>query len=370
MFPVNRSGAAAAARGGGSSRKNPLRLATDPVPVVSAGYSRASDPVTGVGFLRSDLSPAQRRQVMISEYGEWMRSQTNRHGRPFQQETISAYRDAAVALSSWMTSAGLEADFTGCDTAVLNRFFRGYLASHSQGGTNTKQRNLRHLFSWLAIEYGHPHPYTDGLVRYAPVKVRPSTLAADFIKDLLSATGGGRARTFDDARDHAMIRVLTEGVRRAELVQIRLDDLPADLIARPYIRVVPLKGARAADEGRIVPLTLATAKAIVTYLRARQSHGQAQTSPALWLGTRNRGPMTRSGVYRMVKRRAEEAGYEPSVYPHMFRHTFAHDWQMGRIASDATFPGNRDHDSVGDADRAHRRVQAHALTNSQVRVGV
>jgi hypothetical protein len=48
---------------------------------------------------------------MISEYGEWLRSQTNRHGRPFQPETISAYRDAAVALSSWMTSAGLEADF-------------------------------------------------------------------------------------------------------------------------------------------------------------------------------------------------------------------------------------------------------------------
>ena len=100
-------------------------------------------------------------------------------------------------------------------------------------------------------------------MRYAPVKVRPSTLAADFIRDLLAATGGGRARAFEDARDHAMIRVLTEGVRRAELVQIRLDDLPADLIARPYIRVVPLKGARAADEGRIVPLTLATAKAIV-----------------------------------------------------------------------------------------------------------
>jgi len=89
---------------------------------------------------------------MISEYGEWLRTRTNRHGRPFQAETISAYRDAAVALSSWMTSAGLSVDFTGCDTAMLNRFFRSYLASHSQGGTNTKQRNLRHLFTWLASE--------------------------------------------------------------------------------------------------------------------------------------------------------------------------------------------------------------------------
>ena len=78
-----------------------------------------------------------------------------------------------------------------------------------------------------------------------------------------------------------MLRVLTEGVRRAELVQIRLDDLPVDLIARPYIRVVPLKGARAADEGRIVPLTLATAKAIGLYLRSRRSHGKADVLRAL-----------------------------------------------------------------------------------------
>jgi site-specific recombinase XerD len=276
MSPVNRSAFASAARGGGGARKSPLRLAADPVPVVSAGSSQTPDVLAGGGFRRADISPAQRRQVMISEYGEWLRSQTNRHGRPFQPETISAYRDAAVALSSWMTSAGLEADFTGCDTAALNRFSRAYLAAHSQGRTNTKQRNLRHLFSWLAIEYGHPHPYTDKLVRYTPVRVRPSTLAADFIRDLLSATGGGRARAFEDARDHAMIRVLTEGVRRGELVQIRLDDLPADLIARPYIRVVPLKGARAADEGRIVPLTPATAKAIVVCLRARRSHGLAE----------------------------------------------------------------------------------------------
>jgi hypothetical protein len=134
-------------------------------------------------------------------------------------------------------------------------------------------RNLRHLFSWLAAEYGHPLPYTDGLVR------------------------------FEGARDHATIRVLTEGVGRGELVQIRLADLPADLIARPYIRVVPLKGARAADEGRIVPLTLSTAKAIVVYLRARQSHAQAQTSPTLWLGTRNRGPVTGAGRRRGNERR-------------------------------------------------------------------
>jgi integrase/recombinase XerD len=157
----------------------------------------------------------------------------------------------------------------------------------------------------------------------------PSTLETDFIKDLLEVTGGGRKRDFVNARDHAIIRMLTEGVRRAELVQQQVTDLPEDLISRPYVRVVPLKGARAAEEGRIVPLSGATAQAFCVYLRARRDHRKAASSRALWLGTRNRGPMTGSGVYRMLKRRADEAGWDPDVHPHQFRHTFANDWQMG-----------------------------------------
>ncbi len=305
-------------------RKNPLRVAGDPVPVVG----RSGSPVTAViPPPRASYTPREMRQMMISEFGDWLRTQTNKQHRPFQEETILAYTNAAVALSTWMAEVGLEVDFTGCDTAVLNRFFRSFYESHSQGGTNTKQRNLRHLFTWLEGAYGHPHPYTDALVRYAPVQGRPSTLSGDFIKNLLEVTGGGKARDFRSARDHAMIRMLTEGVRRAELVQMRLADLPVDLISTPYVRVVPLKGARAEDEGRIVPLTPETARAIVAYLRARRSHAKADLSRALWLGTR--GPLTGSGVYRMVKARAEKAGYDRTAYPHMFRHTFAHDWLLG-----------------------------------------
>ena len=75
---------------------------------------------------------------------------------------------------------------------MLNRFFAAYHAAHGQGGTNTKQRNLRHLFSWLERDHDHPHPYTEDLQRYSPAKNRPSTLAGGFITDLLEVTGGGR----------------------------------------------------------------------------------------------------------------------------------------------------------------------------------
>jgi site-specific recombinase XerD len=167
------------------------------------------------------------------------------------------------------------------------------------------------------------------MVRYGPVQSRPSTLAEGFIRDLLEVTAGGKATSFVDARDHAMIRMLTEGVRREELAQQQITDLSEDLIARPFVRVVPLKGARDFSEGRLVPLMMRSAQALTDYIRVRRSHRQARL-PALWLGSRNRGPMTGSGVYQMLDRRAEEAGYDPqAVHPHMFRHTVANDWLAG-----------------------------------------
>ena len=208
-----------------------------------------------------------------------------------------------------MTSEKIEADFTACDTAVLNRFFASYRKTHTQGGTNTRQRNLHHLFKWLAKAHGHPDPWTEDLVRYGPSDIPPSTLSRDLITDLFELTGNGTATTFAEARDYAMFRMLTEGVRREELAQMELGDLPEDLIATPFIRVLPLKGSRAGTQGRIVPLSLATARALVAYLRIRRSHRQAGLD-ALWLGTRNRGPMTGSGIYRMVRRRTEEAGVD------------------------------------------------------------
>jgi integrase len=64
----------------------------------------------------------------------------------------------------------------------------------------------------------------------------------------------------------------------------------------------------------------------MTYLRARRYHRYA-ASPYVWLGLQNHGPMNGSGLYRMLRRRADEAGYDPKlVHPHMFRHTFANDW--------------------------------------------
>lgn len=214
---------------------------------------------------------------------------------------------------------------TAAGTALLNRFFRDYYDTHSQGGTHTLQRNLIQLFNFVQREHGHPTPYTAALNRYAEVKSRPKTLSADFIDDLLDVTGGGQARDFETARDHAIIRILrSEGIRRLERLSMVMHTLPADLISNPVFRLVPLKGARATGEGRLVMLAPASARALATYLRARRHHKLA-ASDWVWLGTRNRGRLGNTGVRNMLIRRAGEAGYS-EITPHQFRHTFSNDW--------------------------------------------
>lgn len=157
------------------------------------------------------------------------------------------------------------------------------------------------------------------------MKGKPQTLSSSFVDDLLEVTGNGKARDFETARDHAVIRILrSEGIRREELLSMTMHTLPADVIRNPVFRLVPLKGARAEGQGRLVSLAPASARVLAVYLRARRNHKLADLD-AVWLGTRNQGPLGYTGLRLMLIRRAEEAGYE-MVRPHQFRHTFSDAW--------------------------------------------
>jgi len=300
----------------GRPLKSPLAA---PAAYAQTGTAAAAFPARAD---RMDLSPRARQ---IADLAEHLRSINSRWNRPFEETTISMYTFPAKALDEWMTCEGIEGDFTVVDTPMLNRYFRDYFRKHGQGGTNAQQRNLLPLFKYLQEEDGHPHPYTSKLNRYTEPKGKPKTLSGDFVSDLLEVTGGGKARDFKNARDRAMISILRrEGIRRYELLSMVMHGLPGDVIRQPLFRLVPIKGAREAGEGRLVMLSPASARALATYLRIRRHHKLAGTE-WVWLGTRGRGRFSNTGIRKMLIRRAAEAGYE-GVRPHQFRHTFSDGW--------------------------------------------
>lgn len=99
---------------------------------------------------RGTLSPEALRQLMLDEFSTWLETQVSpKTKRPYQSNTIENYLWPGGALSEWMTAQKIDGDFTECDATTLNRFFAEYFKSHTQGGMNTLQRNMAHLFGWL-----------------------------------------------------------------------------------------------------------------------------------------------------------------------------------------------------------------------------
>lgn len=112
-------------------------------------------------------------------------------------------------------------------------------------------------------------------------------------------------------RDIAIFEVLANtGIRVSELCSLKLSDVQ---ISERKGKLIVRYGK--GQKYRKVPLNSDARKALNEYLKSRAD----ENNERLFLS--ERGPLTPSGVFRIIKRYARDAGVE--VSPHQLRHTFA-----------------------------------------------
>jgi integrase/recombinase XerD len=121
-------------------------------------------------------------------------------------------------------------------------------------------------------------------------------------------------------RDRCVLELMHRcGLRVTETCELHLRDV--DWRAGEIrLRAEITKGQREA----VAYLDEPTLALLQRWKIARRPYGS--TRPHLFVCVRgeNRGdPLTRRAVYKMVRRRAEKAGIDRPVWPHMLRHTFA-----------------------------------------------
>jgi site-specific recombinase XerD len=118
--------------------------------------------------------------------------------------------------------------------------------------------------------------------------------------------------TFLSRRDRAIIVFLWDtGVRASELCNLSMRDLN---MGRREVLIRNGKG----DKDRHVPFGLVVQKILENWLEVR---GEANCDRVFV--NRCRNPLTRSGVYDLLRRRKNEVGVEEPCNPHAFRHGFA-----------------------------------------------
>jgi integrase/recombinase XerD len=144
-------------------------------------------------------------------------------------------------------------------------------------------------------------------------KKLPQVLNYSEVQKLLASPRGDESTT---TRDRALLEVMYAcGLRASETIGLE----PGDLDLRQGFLRARGKGSKE----RLVPLGRQAIAAISVYMRSgRPTLVGERHEPKLFVNFRG-GPLTRQGLYKIVKRHARAAGLEGQMSPHTLRHSFA-----------------------------------------------
>jgi integrase/recombinase XerD len=233
--------------------------------------------------------------------------------RGLSARTVDAYRRDLERFVSWLGTRGVRrpADVTA---AELREFVYHLKDVGLQPSSIRRSVSaLRTYFGWLLAE---------GVVVADPTDRVEIPRAWRRLPDVLSRAEVARILDAPDPadrlfwRDKALLEfAYASGVRVGELIGVKVRDVDLE----EGLALVFGKGARE----RIVPLGRAALQALVVYLReVRPGLARNRAEGAVFLNARGT-PLTRMGVWKILRRHVERAGLTKRVTPHTLRHSFA-----------------------------------------------
>lgn len=273
---------------------------------------------------QKSTSPGQIAPLVAS----WRRSLAARRVSP---ATIATYSSAALLLADYLAAQGMPTEVAVIRREHVESFVTDLLNRRAPATAHNRFRGCQAFFGWLLEE---------GEVKVSPMaRMKPPRLPEAPVPVLRDAElhklldACARDKSFAGRRDEAILRILMDsGIRRAEVLGLRLTDVDLD---RGLLTVTG-KGSRT----RVVAFGASTAQTIDRYLRARtryvedrrrQERASATADPThLWIG--RKGALGATGLAELLRSRARQAGLPGRLYPHLFRHTYAHNAQAAGMS--------------------------------------
>ncbi|MBE0499926.1 MAG: site-specific tyrosine recombinase XerD [Desulfuromonadales bacterium] len=233
--------------------------------------------------------------------------------RGLSRNTLDAYGRDLSRYAEFLTNAKI------ADPALVGSVdILTFLTGLKQTGLSARSR-ARAL---VALRMFHKFLHSEGFASGNPadrieapksLKKLPDTLSTQEVVRLLEEPSGTENL---DYRDRAMFEMLyATGLRVSELIGVKLSDLQLDV---GYLLAF---GKR--SKQRIVPIGEEAVSALRDYLKlARPFLQKENVAPQVFLNRSGLG-LTRQGFWKIIKRRARQAGINKNITPHTLRHSFA-----------------------------------------------
>ena len=228
------------------------------------------------------------------------------------KNTEISYQRDLIQMAAFLEENGIT-DVEKVTKTSLNSYIL-YLEKEGKA-TTTISRVLASMKAFFHYEFceGRIKKDPSELIKSPKVqKKAPVILSVEEVTNLLNQAGG---TTPKELRDKAMLELLyATGIRVSELLHLTLDDVNLSV---GYIN------CRDENKERMVPFGKMAKQALVEYLeKARGVLVKDSQSP--WLFTNcNGNPMSRQGLWKIIKYYGEKAGIQEELTPHVLRHSFA-----------------------------------------------
>jgi integrase/recombinase XerD len=236
--------------------------------------------------------------------------------RGLARNTLGAYRTDLLQYGVFLNGRGRSA--TEAEHADIADFLADLATGDGQPACspatiNRKTACLRSFYRHLRREELIDADPTAALSPPTKSRKLPRVLTYAEVKRLLESVSESDPIAL---RDRALLEVMYGcGLRASEAVGLDVNEVD---LRRGFVRPHG-KG----NKERIVPLGREAAAAVTRYLRSgRPELIGSRAESRLFVNFRG-GPLTRQGLYKIIRRHAKKVGLEGRMSPHTLRHSFA-----------------------------------------------
>jgi integrase/recombinase XerD len=231
--------------------------------------------------------------------------------RGLSPRTADAYRSDLEFFNDFCAGRGLRAPSAVRREDIVDFLMREKDRGLRPASLARRLVTVKVFFRYLEQERLLDGNVTDTMDSPRLWKLLPETLTPREVDRLLAAPDPAAPLGI---RDKAILELFyATGLRVSELADLTLDSIHLE---EGFLRCVG-KGRKE----RVVPFGRSAGEWVARYLRQVRPRLDPG-SPILFL-TRRKTPFSRQALWRLIKRRAVEAGIDKCVSPHTLRHSFA-----------------------------------------------
>ena len=232
------------------------------------------------------------------------------------ENSIASYRNDLNRYLLFISQTLRVTDLAGITLQHIEQYLEELMAMNLSVSTLARNiSSIRNFHEFAVVEdlaEANPAELVD-----LPKKTQklPEVLTPDEVAEILESPD---SESKAGIRDKAILETLyASGMRVSELTELTLNNI--------YFEIGFLRVTGKGNKERLVPMGENAQNSLQTYLenvRGRLISNPEKTDNKVFLNQRG-GPLTRMGIYNIVKAAAKRAGIEKNVYPHIFRHSFA-----------------------------------------------